>query len=322
MDASDVFANCHVWGCPVFVLEPKLRKSGVKIPKWTPSSRQEVNVGFSRLHSSLIALVVNTTTKTITAQFHVDFDDSFSTVPHNGEVNLQAYQDLILTPQLREDTIGNVHLRVPLDPTDSPELDDEWYDADTRVLRDLRRRRRVAVAHQFPRSPPVTASSSSFVSPQFQREASTIGNEPSLKQTLETPMPTQASTLTIPATTLPRKALQFDVDPVTPAASSSPPSFSVDTIYPREIRRSFRHRSAPQRLQLDMGAASKWKSDLVVNIAAVITQGEWSDAEAEQLSSLLAELDQDAAICHPIHAMAAVRLSTARKAASPDAPSV
>jgi hypothetical protein len=65
MDAAGVLANCHVWGCPVFVLAPKLHKSGVKIPKWNPRSRQDVNVGFSRLRSSLIAIVWNTTTKTI-----------------------------------------------------------------------------------------------------------------------------------------------------------------------------------------------------------------------------------------------------------------
>jgi hypothetical protein len=52
------------------------------------------------------------------------------------------------------------------------------------------------------------------------------------------------------------RLFNFDVDPVTPAASSLPQPFSVDTIYPHEIRRSSRYRSAPQRLQLDMGAAS------------------------------------------------------------------
>ena len=54
----------------------------------------------------------------------------------------------MLTPRLQEVNFVNVHLRMTLDPTDSPELDDEWYDADTRVLRDLERRRRVAAAYQ------------------------------------------------------------------------------------------------------------------------------------------------------------------------------
>lgn len=326
MDAADVLANCHVWGCPVFVLEPKLRKSGVKIPKWDPRSRQGVNVGFSRLHSSLIALVLNTTTKTITTQFHVVFDDAFTTVPHNGEINIQAYQNLIMTPRFSEFTFENVHLKVPLDPTDSPELDDEWYDADTRALRDLERRRHVAAAHQFPRSSP---SSFPSVSPHFQRETSPNekGNETSIQQTPGTPL--HISSSTTPATALPRKALRFELDPMNQSDSSmspqqapSPIPISLKTIHPNGIRRSSRNKSAPQRLALDMGAASKWKSDMVVNLASVIKQGNWSASETEQLHALLVELDQDEAIYHPIHAMAAVRKSTARKAANPDSPSV
>jgi transposase InsO family protein len=306
MNVADVLANCHVWGCPVFVLEPKLRKSGVKIPKWNPRSRQGVNVGFSRLHSSLVALVLNTTTNTITTQFHVVFDDAFTTVPHNGDLNLKAYQDLIMTPRLQEATFENAHLRVTLDPTDSPELDDEWYDADTRALRDLERRRRVVAA--------------------YQREPSAIANKPSIAQPPVPPMhtsvqPTPGPSMPVsssasPVTPSPRKTLLFDLDPVTQ------PSPSVSQPTPIEIRRSSRDKSAPQRLQLDMGAASKWKSDMVVNIASVIKQGEWSAAETEQLHALLIELDQDEAVYNPIHAMAAVRRGNSRKARNPDSPSV
>jgi hypothetical protein len=73
---------------------------------------------------------------------------------------------------------------------------------------------------------------------------------------------------------------------------------------------------------MDMGAASKWKSDMVVNIASVIKQGEWSSAEIEELQAFLIELDQDEAVYHPIHAMAAFRKGTARKSRNPDSPSV
>ena len=47
---SKPFSNCHVWGCPTYVLEPKLQKPGVKIPKWAPRSRRCVNMGFSKMH--------------------------------------------------------------------------------------------------------------------------------------------------------------------------------------------------------------------------------------------------------------------------------
>ena len=35
---SETLSNCHVWGCPTYVLEPKLHKPGVKIPNWDPRS--------------------------------------------------------------------------------------------------------------------------------------------------------------------------------------------------------------------------------------------------------------------------------------------
>jgi len=31
--------NAHTWGCPVYVLDPRL-KDGKKIPKWEPRSRR------------------------------------------------------------------------------------------------------------------------------------------------------------------------------------------------------------------------------------------------------------------------------------------
>ena len=47
---SETLSNCHIWGCPTYVLEPKLQNPGVKIPKWAPRSRRGVNMGFSKMH--------------------------------------------------------------------------------------------------------------------------------------------------------------------------------------------------------------------------------------------------------------------------------
>ena len=44
---SRLLSDCHVWGSPTYVLEQKVQKSGVKIPKWRPRSRWGVNMGFS-----------------------------------------------------------------------------------------------------------------------------------------------------------------------------------------------------------------------------------------------------------------------------------
>ncbi len=72
--------NLHVWGCPVYVLNPSLQ-AGKKIPRWEPRSKQGVFCGLSTLHSSEVPQVLNLTNGSITTQFHVVFDDLFTTVP-------------------------------------------------------------------------------------------------------------------------------------------------------------------------------------------------------------------------------------------------
>ena len=71
--------DLHVWGCPIYVLDPHLQ-AGQKLPRWEPRSRRGVFMGFSHLHSSEVPLILNLETGSITPQYHVVFDDLFSTV--------------------------------------------------------------------------------------------------------------------------------------------------------------------------------------------------------------------------------------------------
>ncbi len=64
----------HVWGCPVYVLEPTLQ-DGKKIPKWMPHSRRGQFVGLSPEHSTTIGQIRNIRTGHILPQFHVVYDD-------------------------------------------------------------------------------------------------------------------------------------------------------------------------------------------------------------------------------------------------------
>jgi hypothetical protein len=59
----------HVWDTPTYVLEPKLQKPGVKIPKWAARSRRVVFMGFSPKHSTLVGLILNLRTHYITLNF-------------------------------------------------------------------------------------------------------------------------------------------------------------------------------------------------------------------------------------------------------------
>ena len=81
-DFSDL-RRAHVWGCPVFVLDAKLQ-DGKKLPKWNRRARMGQFLGFSRSHSSLVAMVRNLHTGHVSPQYHVVFDDKFETIFNMG----------------------------------------------------------------------------------------------------------------------------------------------------------------------------------------------------------------------------------------------
>jgi transposase InsO family protein len=69
----------HVWGCPAFVLEAKLQ-DGKKIPKFNRRARMGQFLGFSDEHSTLVGRVRNLSTNFVSPQFHVVYDDKFSSI--------------------------------------------------------------------------------------------------------------------------------------------------------------------------------------------------------------------------------------------------
>ena len=122
------FRRAHVFGCPVYVLEPKLQ-DGQKIPKWDPRAHLGMFMGFSTIHSSLVALVLNVHTGKISPQYHVIFDDTFETVtskPPSGHLDKQwerlfkLDREFYLDVEYNEDgTLKTSHL---------PPLDQDWLD--------------------------------------------------------------------------------------------------------------------------------------------------------------------------------------------------
>eukprot|EP00957_Ditylum_brightwellii_P187116 14251756-Ditylum_brightwellii.AAC.1 len=50
---KDSLGRAHVWGAPTYLLEVKLQKPGVKIPKWAARSRRGAFMGFSPKYSTL-----------------------------------------------------------------------------------------------------------------------------------------------------------------------------------------------------------------------------------------------------------------------------
>jgi hypothetical protein len=68
----------HPFGCPVFVLEASLQ-DGHRIPKWKPRSRMGIYLGNSPDHATSVPLVLNINTGLVSPQYHLVFDDAFST---------------------------------------------------------------------------------------------------------------------------------------------------------------------------------------------------------------------------------------------------
>lgn len=112
--------DLHVWGCPVYVLDPTLQQ-GMKLPQWQPRSRRGLFLGYSHHHSSDVPLILNLQTGSISPQFHVVFDDSFSTVTSipKDDTPPDFWNFLNLE--------GCTH-KVPIDPSDPDTslLPDDW----------------------------------------------------------------------------------------------------------------------------------------------------------------------------------------------------
>jgi hypothetical protein len=118
-------ARLHTFGCPVYVLHPRLQ-DGHKVPKWQPRARRGQFIGYSTEHSSSIGIILNTTTGNISTQYHVVHDDYFNTVPSVDSTktfSAPSRQAILQTGVERylSDDIDRFGKPLPL-----PSLHDEW----------------------------------------------------------------------------------------------------------------------------------------------------------------------------------------------------
>ena len=91
--------NCRVWGCPAYALDPKVQ-DGNKLPRWVPKARRGQFVGRSNSHASNIGLIRNLKSGSISSQFHVTYDDFFSTIPFTNEnVHMERIIEILKKPK-------------------------------------------------------------------------------------------------------------------------------------------------------------------------------------------------------------------------------
>jgi hypothetical protein len=104
-DDFDFLKSVQVFGCPCYVLDPKLQ-DGKKLPKWAPRSRQGQYLGISMDHSSTIGCIRNLVTGYVSPQFHVIYDPFFTTMPSTGDPELIDVDRINLDALL---ALGNGH---------------------------------------------------------------------------------------------------------------------------------------------------------------------------------------------------------------------
>ena len=102
-----------------------------KLPKWQPRSRCGQYLGISPSHSTTIGRILNSRTGFVSPQYHVVYDDQFSTVPnaesggvfHDVPFDSNRWAELLHTAE-RYVTHEDVF---PADPrTNLPVLHDDW----------------------------------------------------------------------------------------------------------------------------------------------------------------------------------------------------
>ena len=112
----------RVWGCPGYVLSPTLQ-DGKKIPKWAPKARRGQFLGFSKDHSSKIGMFRNLQTGSISPQFHVVFDELFTTV-NSVEEDDNTWIELFISD--REYYGPDEDEEEPDNDDMFPDIDPEW----------------------------------------------------------------------------------------------------------------------------------------------------------------------------------------------------
>jgi len=113
--------NCHPWGCPAYVLQPRLTSAGGKLPKWQPRSRRGQFVGFSPVHAESVGLIRNLGTGYISPQYHIVYDDWCETVYSTHESPPAQWDEMCVFQRFE------THFDDDVSP---PTLAEEWLTPD------------------------------------------------------------------------------------------------------------------------------------------------------------------------------------------------
>ena len=97
----------HTFGCPCYVLDNRLQSGLTILPKWEPRARMGIYVGRSPAHASNVALILNPRTGHVSPQFHVVYDDDFTTVPYLRTGEVPSHWEKLVQQSAQVDRMDN-----------------------------------------------------------------------------------------------------------------------------------------------------------------------------------------------------------------------
>ena len=220
----------HVWGAPCYVLEPKLQ-DGHKIPKFDPRSRRGLHLGWSPKHAATVPFVLNLSTGHVSPQFHVVFDDWFTTVNTEDKDD----EDSIESPEWAE-LLLNQRLQIYFDAADDVELDDQWLTEVERLERHEKASARVRAANP---------------NPTIVDDATPVRSAPAF----ETQQPPVIPAPPVPVSLSPELQNQRETEP---PLAQSPPSLPKQRGVPNEAQRKDRKPEDCRLLQTNDEPIGLW----------------------------------------------------------------
>jgi hypothetical protein len=256
------FADLHVWGCPVYVLDKTL-SDGKKLPKWKPRSQRCIYVGLSKKHATSVPLVLNPVTGAITAQFHVVFDDWFTTIASSVE-NLPDFNSNEWLHMFGESTF-----QYPFEDTEEPS------DQPDSLVQDQRDRTQEALNQGLPSAPLAPPPPSEPL-----HAPAPIVSIP-ISSPVEVPVPQQREPPPVAASLQQREPPPAQQrEPLPPCVRFSPAVESpvlpqgenhrlIDESTPSSPRRSTRQRQVPNRLGYDGSQGSGFTSETALSLISV-----------------------------------------------------
>jgi hypothetical protein len=303
--------NSHPWGCPVYILDPKLR-DGHKIPKWEPRSRRGQYMGISPNHASTVHLVRNFQTGPITPQYHLVFDDFFETVVSEGEQEPTVWPELVVFQTFANDFDDDDY---------QPVLSNEWLNPtklQDRLTTQERERDRLIAKQQLDskteRKPELVPPTPNAVTP---RRIDPTPREP--RDALEQPDPAPIQMDNHPTETMQMPITDTeDALPREPQGEAEP---AAPTGTPHARRYPLRHRKPTKRLIEDenFGMYASPRNWIFMG-RALLSQWRTTQSDYQYLVALLTSVDTlGLEAVHPAIAQFPSALKASK--ADPDSPS-